>query len=34
MEKFFNTAGPNKSDLHYQIEPLRRFDLDEVMMNT
>lgn len=32
MEKFFNTAGPNKSNIHYEIDPLTRFDLDEVMM--
>lgn len=32
MEKFFNTAGPNKSDLHYEIAPLTRFDLEEVLM--
>ena len=32
MEKFFNTAGPNKSDIHYEIGPLSRFDLDEVLM--
>ncbi len=32
MEKFFNTAGPNKSDIHYEVDPLSRFDLDEVMM--
>ena len=32
MEKFFNTAGPNKSDIHYEVDPLSRFDLDDVMM--
>ena len=32
MEKFFNTAGPNQSDIHYEIDPLSRFDLDEVLM--
>ena len=32
MEKFFNTAGPNKSDIHYEVEPLSRFDLDDVLM--
>ena len=32
MEKFFNTAGPNKSDIHYEVDPLSRFDLDEVVM--
>lgn len=32
MEKFFNTAGSNKPDIHYEVEPLSRFDLDEVVM--
>jgi hypothetical protein len=32
MEKFFNTAGPNKPDMHYEIDPLSRFDLSEVLM--
>lgn len=32
MEKFFNTAGPNRSEDHYTIDPLTRFDLDEVLM--
>ena len=32
MEKFFNTAGPNQSDIHYEVDPLSRFDLDDVMM--
>lgn len=32
MERFFNTAGPQKSDIHYTIDPLSRFDLDEVLM--
>ena len=32
MEKFFNTAGPNQSDIHYEVDPLSRFDLDEVLM--
>ena len=32
MEKFFNTAGPNKSDIHYEVNPLSRFDFDDVMM--
>lgn len=32
MEKFFNTAGPNKAEIHYEIDPLSRFDLNEVLM--
>ena len=32
MERFFNTAGPNKPDLHYTIDPLRRIDLEEMLM--
>ena len=31
MEKFFNTEGPNKPDLNYQVPPLQRWDLAEVM---
>lgn len=32
MERFFNTAGPQQSDIHYTIDPLSRFDLDDVLM--
>jgi hypothetical protein len=32
MERFFNTAGPIKTDLHYYIDPLKRLDLDEVLL--
>ena len=32
MEKFFNTVDPSKPDIHYKVNPLRRIDLDEVMM--
>ena len=32
MERFFNTAGPQQSDIHYTIDPLNRFNLDDVMM--
>ena len=32
MERFFNTAGPIKTDLHYYIDPLKRLDLEEVLM--
>lgn len=31
MERFFNTAGPQKVDINYSIEPLSRFDLDEIL---
>ena len=31
MERFFNTAGPNRPDKEYTIDPLKRFDLDEVL---
>lgn len=30
ISKFFNTAGPIQPDIHYQVEPLSRFDLEEV----
>ena len=29
--RFFNTAGPMQSDIHYQINPLERWDLDEIL---
>ena len=32
MERFFNTAGPQKPDIHYTVDPLSRFDLDDVLM--
>ena len=31
MEKFFNTAGPNIPEDNYTIDPLTRFDLEEVL---
>lgn len=31
MEKFFNTEGPNKPEMHYTIDPLHRWDLEEVL---
>ena len=31
MERFFNTAGPQKADINYTIDPLSRFDLDDVL---
>ncbi len=30
--RFFNTAGPIKPDIHYDVPPLERIDLDEVPM--
>ena len=32
MEKFFNTEGPIKPDLHYQVAPLQRWDLEEILL--
>ena len=32
MERFFNTAGPQKPAQHYSIDPLSRFDLDDILM--
>ncbi len=31
MEKHFNTAGPNKPALHYQLDPLARIDLRTIV---
>lgn len=31
MEKFFNTAGPVNQPEHYKVDPLHRWDLDEVL---
>jgi len=31
MERFFNTAGPQLPDDCYTINPLSRFDLDDVL---
>jgi len=31
MERFFNTAGPQKLDINYSIDPLRRLNLDEML---
>ena len=30
--RFFNTAGPIQTDIHYYVPPLERIDLDEVLM--
>ena len=29
--RFFNTAGPCRSNMHYCLPPLERFDLDEIL---
>ena len=29
--KFFNTAGPNQPDIHYTLDPLSRWNLDEIL---
>lgn len=31
MERFFNTAGPQKPEICYTIDPQSRIELDEVM---
>ncbi|MBR4729890.1 MAG: ATP-binding protein [Prevotella sp.] len=31
MERFFNTAGPNNIEDSYTLNPLARFDLDDIM---
>ena len=31
MERFFNTAGPQMPEDNYTIDPLSRFDLDEIL---
>ncbi len=31
-ERTFNTAGPQKPKLHYSIDPLSRFDLEDILM--
>ena len=30
VPKFFNTAGPIKQEIHYNVDPLSRIDLDEI----
>ena len=32
MERFFNTAGPQKPDINYTIDPLSRFNLDKILL--
>ena len=31
MMKFFNTAGPVNKDMHYKIDPLTRWNLEEIL---
>ena len=31
MERFFNTAGPNRAEYEYTLDPLSRIDLDDVL---
>ena len=31
MERFFNTAGPNRPEKEYTLDPLKRFDLEDVL---
>jgi type IV secretory pathway ATPase VirB11/archaellum biosynthesis ATPase len=30
MDKFFNTAGPNKPDIHYTLSPMQRVNWPEL----
>lgn len=32
LPKIFNTAGPIQPDIHYNVEPLSRIDLEELEM--
>jgi hypothetical protein len=32
MERFFNNAGPQKPEINYTIDPLSRFDLEEILL--
>lgn len=32
VPKFFNTAGPIKPSLHYNVDPLTRIDLEEILV--
>ena len=31
MERFFNTAGPNRPEVEYTLDPLKRLDLEEIL---
>jgi hypothetical protein len=32
MNRFFDTAGPIVREDHYCIEPIHRFDIDEILL--
>lgn len=32
VSKFFNTAGPIQADIHYNVDPLCRINLEEIEM--
>ena len=31
MERLFNTTGPIKNDIHYSVDPLQRWDLEQIL---
>lgn len=31
MERYFNTAGPNRAECEYTLNPLSRFDLEDIL---
>ena len=31
VPKFFNTAGPIQQDIHYNVDSLKRINLDEIL---
>lgn len=31
MERYFNTAGPNRAEFEYTLDPLSRFDLEDIL---
>ena len=31
MERYFNTAGPNRAEFEYTLNPLSRFDLEDIL---
>ncbi len=31
MERFFNTSGPNRASMEYTIDPLSRFELEDIL---
>jgi hypothetical protein len=31
MSRFFNTAGPIKKEKHYNIDPISRIDINEIL---